>query len=84
MSNRCARCRRKIDHKNSSYVVMLFRSGNNLDYAVERSAKVPDGSLVLHVNADRDCGKEVSGFRLNIIKTLGLSTEVDTEFLDYL
>lgn len=81
---RCSRCRQKINATESMYVVVLDRHGTKLDYRIEKAAKTKAEETVLHSNGDPQCGKEVSGFRVNILKQLGVSEETDTQFLDYL
>jgi len=80
---RCVRCRQKINPNESAYIALLDKRAGKLEYRIERAAKAQADIYVIHLNGDPQCGKEVSGFRLQLLKSLGLSDEVDTEFLDY-
>lgn len=84
MTIRCSRCRQKINPTESTYIALLDKQGSKIDYRIERASKVKTDSVAIHLNGDTQCGKEVSGFRVNLLKTIGLPGDVDTQFLDYL
>lgn len=82
---RCAKCRNRILHEESAFSVLLYKEdGGTAGYDIIRTKFLRDEDVAIHVNGDRQCGQEISGYRSKIRKELGISEKSDLSFLDSL
>lgn len=79
---RCERCRQSIRPGKSFFVVKLFNDQGKPGCDVVKTATLGTGDTVVHVNGDLDCGREVSGFRKNLARAIGVDGSNDFKFLD--
>lgn len=75
------RCRKIISPK-SAYVLVFRNVGDNQIFKeVISPADLEPGAVAIHMNGDRLCGNPVATFRLDTVKSLGLSNDCDLSFL---
>jgi hypothetical protein len=80
---RCMRCGRIVDEK-SAFVIHIRNRNDVLFHDVIFSRKEPSDGCVVHMQADRECRGQISGFIKKIIIKLQFSESCDTSFLDQL
>jgi hypothetical protein len=78
---RCWRCNQGIS-SDSFFAVQLWPEYERLNYDIVMANKLHRDDLAVHMNGDRECTKEVSGYHGKILKRLDLSMSCDTAFLD--
>jgi hypothetical protein len=77
------RCRQRVSD-NSAFVVKLAKRGGHLIHDIAFTKTLQEGDIVLHVNGDPECGRQVSGFKKNLLESLGFVADYDIAFLDFI
>ena len=80
---RCPRCSKLITSK-STFAVALWAEDEKLLYDVVFAKNTPKNGVLMHMNADRECGSEISGYVGKLLRRLELPADCDTSFLDRL
>jgi hypothetical protein len=80
---RCPRCSKLITSK-SAFAISLWADDGRLLYDVVFTKNTPKNGVLMHMNADRECGSEISGYVGKLLRRLDLPADCDTSFLDRL
>lgn len=68
----------------SKFAIHLWADGGRLIYDVVLTKNTPENGVLMHMNADRQCGSEISGYVGKLLRRLELPDGCDTSFLDRL
>ena len=80
---RCARCRQLISDK-SAFAVKIQKVSGHVLHDIVCQKFLLEGDIAIHVNGDRECGKEVSSYKPDLLEALGFTSHYDLAFLDFL
>jgi hypothetical protein len=80
---RCPRCSKLITSK-SVLAISLWAEDGKLLYDVVFAKNTPKNGVLMHMNSDRQCGSEISGYVGKLLRRLELPLDCDTSFLDRL
>lgn len=78
----CVRCGREINSEKTAFVAVLTTQKSNVVARLEFASNVEVPAVVLHVNGDRECGKELANYRRELFSRLQLRETVDVSWLD--
>lgn len=68
----------------SFFAIKIWHEKNRLLHDVVYASNTPESGAMMHMPADRECDKEISGYIGRILKNLGLDSTCDTSFLESL
>lgn len=79
---KCKKCNAKINPEMSAFCVVITSKNTKLVGRMAWSKDPKSGDVAIHVNGDRECKKEVAGYRKMLLEALGMTSDCDISFLD--
>lgn len=79
---KCKRCNHKINPAKSAFCVLVKKTEHKVIGNMAMSTACRSGDVAIHVNGDRECTKEVAGYRKMLLEALEMTADCDISFLD--
>lgn len=78
----CVRCGGIICPERSAFFVRLVERNSCIKAEIRYTNDPGEDPVCIHVNGDRECGKERSGYKKALLQALRITYDSDISFLD--
>ena len=78
----CVRCGKKVRADKSAFCLVVINKNNSIYADLHYSSELAGSEVALHVNGDRECGKEIALYRKQMLGKLELPNGCDVSVLD--
>lgn len=79
---KCKRCNNKIDPSKSAFCVTIHKVDPMLVADIGWAKDLTEDDVAIHVNGDRECKREVAGYRKMLLEAFDMPKDYDISFLD--